>query len=418
MSGVLVATLLMVAVGFGMGLERFVVGEPAMSSQRHEELTDLEAFETLVLTYDTIREQYVGSDDITDEELIWGAATGMVEALGDTGHSRFLTPDEAERERAALSGELIGIGVRVDYTVSPPVVIVPIPDSPAFEAGIRAGDVIVAVDGQSTTDFANPEDAMGILTGDEGTDVTMELIHAGETESYEVTITRQRFKVDSVFWAMLPGDVLWVNITEFQQNTAREFKAALEAGIDLGAKGVILDLRANPGGLVVEQMAVATQLHPSDSVLVQIADSEGNITERMTRGDNGLWQDGPLVVLIDQNSASSAEVVASSVQDNERGILVGQTTVGTGTTLSPVDFPDGSMMWIGVTNFLSADGNVIWHEGIHPDIEVVNEPGVQLSLPYLFDDADISQEQLDEVEDDQLLTGYDEVIRMINEDNS
>ena len=279
----LVAVMLIVAVGAGMGIQRFV-DSSALGAQTYDELTDLDEFATLEETYNIIRENYVMSDDISDEQLIYGASQGMVDALGDEGHSRFLTPDEAQQFVESSRGELVGIGVQLDTTELPLRVIMPIQDSPAAEAGIMAGDVILSVDGTDLTELDSADAATDLIRGEEGTDVTLVLRHEGEAETYEVTLTRARITIESVSWAMLPGDVLWVRISEFSQGTTDGLEAALQEGKSLGAEGVILDLRANPGGLVFEAIGVGSQFQPDDSVLFQQEDSEGDIEEVTTVG--------------------------------------------------------------------------------------------------------------------------------------
>ncbi len=409
------AGLLMIAFGAGMGVDRLAPGMTGSATQRIQNLEDIDEFTVLAETYQIIRENYVQSEDISDQELIYGASRGMVDALGDEGHSRFMDPAEAARYLEMRRGSFVGIGISVDSTVNPPRVIMPYQNSPAFHAGIRQGDVILAVDGVSATDAEDPMTVVNLIGGDEGTDVTIELRHEGDIDSYTVTITRARIELDPTSWAMMPNGVLWVRLQSFNTGASEGLAEALRAGHELGARGVILDLRANPGGLAVEALAVGTQLQQDGTVLYQTQDAEGRVDQVMAVGDAGEWQDGPLVVLIDNDSASASEVVSSGVQDNGRGPLIGQTTFGTGTTIIPVDVSDGSIVMIGISLWLSPDGNVIWHRGVEPDIEVENEPGVQMALPYLFDDNEVTDQHLAAMEDVQLLTAYDEVIGIIED---
>ncbi len=410
----LVATMLLVAVGAGIGIDRYVLEFTPAGAQSGSELVDSEAFTILEETYNVIREDYVLAEEFTDEDLIYGASRGMVDALGDEGHSRFLDPEEAESFELSSRGELVGIGIQVDTEQSPPRVIMPIQNSPAFEAGIRAGDLILAVDGVDTTEFADGEESLTAIRGEEGTDVTLELIHEGEVDSYEVTLTRARIIVESISWAMLPDDVLWVRISEFSSGTTEDLKTALQEGKALGARGVILDLRANPGGLVFEAIGVGSQFQPDGSVLFQEQDGEGEMREVSSVGTAGEWQEGPLVVLIDGDSASAAEITSSSIENNDRGILVGQTTFGTGTVLLPMGLSDGSMVLIGTEMWLTAEGDVIWHEGVPPTIEIANEPGVQVTLPFTYDDNEVTADQFAELQDDQLLTAFEEITEQIS----
>jgi len=410
---VMTAVLVLVALGAGMGLERYFVADSVFGSQRHDALEDIDEYDTLATTYDLIRENYVQSDEISDEELIWGASEGMMDALGDEGHSTFLNPTEAADYYEQTSGSFVGIGVRIDTEVVPPQIIMPIAGSPAQEAGIRQNDELLAIDGAPYSEFQDMEVFTDLIGGDRGTDVVLELRHFGEAESYEVTITRDRIILDTVFWAMLPNNVLWLRIDGFEDGTGDDVIAALQEGKRLGAEGVLLDLRANPGGLIVEEIKVINQFVEEGAVITIREDASGNETETVVEDEEGEWREGPLVVLIDGNTVSAAEVTTSAIVDNDRGISVGQTTFGTGTSLALIDLDDGSLIFMGVEMWLRPNGEAIWHVGLDPDIAVENEPGVPIALPYLFDDNVVTDAQFSEMEDDQLLTGYDEVMNEI-----
>jgi carboxyl-terminal processing protease len=406
--------LIVVTLGAGMGLERFIVADSVIGSQQREELADVESFETLEQVYAYIREYYVLSDDISDEELIWGAATGMMDALGDEGHSRFLTPDEAREEDEQAEGSFVGIGIQSNSEVSPPQVNFPYEGSPAFEAGLRGGDEILAIDGVSYTEFETSRDFLDTIAGEAGTDVEMELRHSGDVETYTVTITRAEIEIKTVSTAMLPDNVLWVRISAFEWGTSDDLVQALREGKRDGAESMVLDLRGNPGGWVDEQVKVAEQFFEPGTVVAQTQDAEGNITERETVAEAGEWRDQPVVVIIDENSASSSEVLAAMIMDHERGISVGQRTFGTGTTVMPIDLGDGSRVWIGIDMWLTPGGAVVWHVGLEPTIQIVNEPGTPLSLPYLFDE-ELTEDELLATNDDQLLVAVAMVLDVAEE---
>ena len=394
--------LTMLMLGAGMGLERFIVADSVIGSQQREEFADLESFETLEQVYAYIREYYVLSDEISDEELIWGAASGMMDALGDEGHSYFLTPDEADEQDEQDQGSFVGIGIQSNSEVSPPQVNFPYEDSPAFEAGIRGGDEILTIDGRSYTEFETSRDFLDTIAGEEGTDVEMELRRADGVETYTVTITRAEIEIKTVSAAMLPDNVLWVRVSAFEWGTSADLERALRQGKRLGAETLVLDLRGNPGGWVDEQVAVAEQFFEPGTVVAQTQDAEGNITERHTQEEDGQWRDLPVVAIIDENSASSSEVLAAMFMDHERGISVGQRTFGTGTTVMPIDLADGSRIWIGFDMWLTPNGTVVWHVGLEPTISIANEPGTAMSLPYLFD-GELTEDELLATNDDQLL---------------
>lgn len=406
---VVMAAMLLIGVGAGVGIDRYLLEFSLAGAQSVEELEDLDEYGILSETYRLIRENYVESDEVTDEQLIYGASRGMIDALGDEGHSTFLDPEEAEVFEASSRGELIGIGIQIDTEVSPPVVIMPIQGSPAYEAGIEQGDEILAVDGVDTTELDSPEDVGNLIRGEEGTDVTLELRHEGEEETYEVTITRARIKVDPVSWAMLPNDILWIRLSEFSSGATEGVQEALREGKSLGAKGVILDLRMNPGGLVFEAIGVGSQFLPNDSILYQEEDVDGEITEVRTVGSNGEWQEGPLVVLINGDSASASEIISSSIRDNGRGLLIGETTFGTGTVLLPFELEDGSMAVLGTELWLTAEGEEIWKKGVDPNLEVELDPEADVAFPYTYEDNEVSEEAFAALADNQLTTAHEEI---------
>lgn len=414
MRALVTAAMLFLAVGAGVGIDRYLLEfSPAGAQSEQETLPDVEEFGILDDTYELIRQNYVESDEVTDEQLVYGASRGMIDALGDEGHSTFLDPEEAVAFEASSRGELIGIGIQIDTEVSPPVVILPIQGSPAFEAGIQPGDEILTVDGVDTTEVDSLEDVGNLIRGDEGTDVTLELRHEGEEKTYEVTITRARINVDPVSWAMLPEDILWIRLSEFSSGATEGVQEALREGKSRGAKGVILDLRANPGGLVFEAIGVGSQFLPDGSILYQEQDAEGNTKEVRTIGSNGEWQEGPLTVLVNDNSASAAEIVSSSIRDNERGEVVGVTTFGTGTVLFPFQLNDGSLAVLGTELWLTADGEEIWKKGVEPTIEVVLDPEADVAYPYTYSDNVVPENVFSTLPDNQLTTAYDEARKAV-----
>ncbi|HYJ13204.1 MAG TPA: S41 family peptidase [Thermomicrobiales bacterium] len=404
-----VSGLVVACIGAGVGIDRVLLESPEAGAQDGAGLTNVDTFQVLEETYDVIRESYVRSDDISDEDLIYGAAAGMVDALGDTGHSRFLTPEDAQRFMDNTSGELVGIGVNIDSSELPLRVIMPIQNSPALEAGIEAGDLIVGINGESLSEIDNVETALTKLRGEEGTNVTLTIEREGQA-NFDVEITRSRITIEPVSWAMMPGDVLWVRIDQFSAGTTDALVDALQQGKDRGAKGLLLDLRANPGGLVSEALGVAGQLQPGGNVLYQEENAAGAIEKVLVPEGDGLWQDLPIVVLIDGDSASAAEITASSLADNGRATLVGETTRGTGTVLLPTELSDGSFVLIGTELWLTANGEVIWHQGVEPTIDVEMDEAQMAELPYTFIDQQMPESSLTASGDAQLVAAHAQLL--------
>jgi carboxyl-terminal processing protease len=398
------AGVLFVTFGAGVGVERsgLIDGHNAGASSS---LTDLPEFQTLQQTWDLIHSDYIDESSIDDTALIYGAAAGMVDALGDTGHSTFLTPDEAQAFQESSRGELIGIGIQVDYTTGRPVVVSPIDGSPAKEAGVQSDDVVTAVDGKSTESMSQV-DLFKLLRGDEGTSVQVTFERPSENRSYTVTLERRKIEIAPVTWGMLPGGVAMIRISQFSVGATDGVKQALTDVKQRGASAVVLDLRDNPGGLVFEAIGVASQFLPEGKPIYQFEDRGGEALPINTTGI-GLGTDLPMAVLINHGSASAAEIVASALRDNDRAPLIGETTFGTGTVLSPLELKDGSMLVLGTALWLTPKGEQLWHIGVAPTVEVDLPSDVTPLHP--SDQGDITADQLNSSGDAQLMRAFDDL---------
>lgn len=392
----------------GAGMDRVLV-EVGEASDRFSNTSN---YSVIGETYDAIRENYVLQQDFTDEDLVWGAASGMVDTLGDTDHSVFLTPDEANDFLDSVGGSFVGVGINYNVVGDLPVINYPIKNSPAMEAGILPGDTLIMVDGIDLRDpDVDVEETLNNIRGEEGSQVTLTLIHQGETEPYEVTITRAAIEVDPIEYAMLPDGTLWLRLSGFSNGASKRLVAGLEWGQQQGMTGVILDLRGNGGGYVNEARAIVGQFLPEGTPMLQKMDAAGNVETITTTSRNGVYREGPLVVLVDQYTASAAEITSSALQEHGRAEVVGVTTAGTGTVLLPFEMSDGSMALLGVELFLTGEGNDIYHVGVVPDHEVefsVN-PSEYASFPalLLIDGGEMDQAAFDALEDPQLHFAFD-----------
>ena len=327
-------------------------------------------FETLQQVWDLIHDKFADPDAVNDESLLYGAAHGMVASLGDTGHSTFLDPEEAKSFRASLSGELVGLGISIEYQDGEPVIVAPIKDSPAEKAGLLPGDVIVEIDGIATLGMSDAE-VTSHLRGDAGTPVTLTIERNGESDLLKITVTRARIALDPVTWALLPNGLALVQLHEFSTDSGNQLKKALKDIVARGnVHGIVLDLRNNPGGLVNEAITVAGQFMPEGSTVYIEQDRDGTESSVNTIGNDGPALDLPVVVLINRASASAAEMIAGSLRDNGRALLVGERTYGTGTVVSTFDLDGGSALALGTSFWLTPDGELAWKVGIVPDVEV------------------------------------------------
>jgi carboxyl-terminal processing protease len=330
--------------------------------------------------WQVISNHYVDRAAVTDETFTYGAISGIVDALGDTGHSRFLTPEMVEAQHNYTAGEFEGIGAYVETRDGATVIVSPIDNTPAQAAGLLPGDIILAVDGEDVT-MLPLGDVVARILGPAGTEVTLTIFTPASGTTRDVALRRARIELQNVTWAQLPGTtVAQVRISGFSTDVGADLQQALLDIEAAGLTGVILDLRNNPGGLLSEAINVASQFLPQGTAVLERQDAQGAISvEKAVAGGAGLEM--PLVVLINQGSASASEIVAGALQDNGRAPLVGETTFGTGTVLKEFDLSDGSAMLLATEQWLTPSGRVIWHLGVAPDTEVVLPIGTLLLLP-------------------------------------
>jgi carboxyl-terminal processing protease len=375
-------------------------GQPTPGTTPSGQPAQLEGFGIFWDALSIIRASFVGRAEIDDQTLVYGAIRGMVEALGDTGHSVFLTPEEVEAEQNSLGGEVVGIGVLLGERDGGIVIVSVIPQGPADDAGIRAGDRVLSVDGRSVEGLA-PEQVAGNVRGDAGSTVEIVLERPSSGERLELSIVRERLRVPAADWAMVPGtDIGLLRLFQFSTGSANDLRDARDAAITAGAGRLILDLRGNPGGYV-DQAVNVTSLFVADQTVYIRELASGERIPVPTNNNAYSATDLPLVVLIDENTASSAEITAGAIQSNGRAQLVGTTTFGTGTVLLSFDLPDGSSVRLAVERWLTPEGELIFGKGIAPDVEVTLGPSDVPVEPQALDG--LTPEQLQELGDPQLL---------------
>jgi carboxyl-terminal processing protease len=330
--------------------------------------------------WDTLHKDYVGASDLNDRALIYGAINGMTDAVGDTGHTSFLTPEERAARAKDLSGSFVGIGVRLDVASDKfPVIVSVFDGSPAAKAGLKAGQEIIAVDGK-TTEGHTLGDVAGWVRGEAGSTVTIKARTGTTGTGQDYPIVRAEVAVSAVSWTLVPGTkTALLRLDQFSHGSANELKAALVAIEDAGADRIILDLRGNPGGYVNEAEGVASQFLSNGEVYVERAADGHETRHDVTAG--GIATKLPLVVLVDAGTASSSEIVTGALQDAGRGQIVGIKTYGTGTVLGEFPLSDGSALRVGTVEWLTPKGRQIWHQGITPDVVVERASDVEAVDP-------------------------------------
>lgn len=321
---------------------------------------DKDKYAKLDEVYQQLDENYYKEAD--DEALIDGACKGLVEALGDP-YSAYMTETEYKNWANTLQGEYFGIGVTFTEDKSGQFIVVSVQeDSPAVSAGIEAGDIILKADGKT---YDSLDLMANAIKGKEGTEVEVTYQHDGEEKT--VTLTRKKIEQHSVSSEMLDDKTAYINITSFISNTSDDFKAALEEVESAGADKLVLDLRDNGGGLLTSCIEVADEFL-DEGVVVYV---EGKDKKRSEYTAEDGKTDIETVVLVNENSASAAEILAAALQDNGFK-LVGQTTFGKGVIQSTVEFDDGSALKLTIMQYFSPKGNVIHEKGVTPDYEITN----------------------------------------------
>jgi len=336
-------------------------------------------FGTLNEVVELLLRDYVNREQLDEQVLYQAAIKGMLDSLSDTG-TYYVDPSTLLR-RAASSGSFEGIGATVSQQNNEIVIIRPYPDSPAETAGIKPGDVILSVDGESTEGWSTDKAVLRIR-GPKGSTVTVGVRHL-DGSTAELAIERDEVLVDSISTAPPGGslrdatgaevtDIAYVRISEFGQRTPQEVEDALRDVESSGKTGLIIDVRVNPGGLLIETVDTADLFLDSGVILIEQDRDNNENTHRARSG--GVATEIPIVVLADEFSASGAEVLAAALQDNGRATVIGETTYGKGTVNVPQPLDDGGALYVTIRHWLTPNGVQIDEVGITPDIYIAPGP--------------------------------------------
>jgi carboxyl-terminal processing protease len=357
--------LLVVALLLTTALGAYAYGRsqsPAAIGER-----DRESLALYAEALDTVRDDYVDQEAIDPEKQTYGAIEGMLDTLGDEGHTRFLTPEEREQNREGLSGTYEGVGIEVEHRDDKVVVVVPIEGSPADRAGVESGDVVVAVDGESVREEGVSE-IVEEIRGPEGTGVKLTVLRGGEERVFD--LERAEIEQLVVSWTLIPeSDVAHMRLASFSDDSAEKLAQAFEEARAAGAHRFILDLRNNAGGRLDQAVRMAGNFLEPGSVVYLLEDASGGREEIEVEG-GAEPIDAPMAVLVNEGTASSSEILAGALRDNDRATVIGEKTFGTGTVLSEFVLRDGSAILLGVAEWLTPDGDFIRETGIAPDVEV------------------------------------------------
>ncbi len=319
--------------------------------------------------WDTIDQHYVDRKAVNYKNMAYGAIGSMVDSLHDTGHSRFLTPQQIQSENQQLSGTYKGFGLYLSYDAQRKLVIISstIPGSPAEKAGFKRGDAIIAIDGQDVKGKDIP--TVSAILGSKPTSTAITVQRAGVAQSVTIKVTRAVITVQNVLMHYIPeSHIAHIQIVQFADGVTDQLKSSLTEAKKLGAKKIILDLRDNPGGYLQSAIDTASYFVPKGNVLLE-QDSTGQQTPVPVTG-NTIDTTSTIVILTNKNTASAAEIVSGALHDNGRATIIGETTFGTGTVLEQYSLSDGSAILLGTQEWLTPKGKFIRDNGIHPDITV------------------------------------------------
>jgi carboxyl-terminal processing protease len=394
--GFLLALSLVLAVGAGVLVDRHLLLDGIPADSREE-------FHLMAQAWNLIDHFYVDRSAARHAAMTYGAINGMVDALGDTNHSTFLSRSQAKMAGSAVQGKLVGIGIEILTSNHQAVVVAPIEGSPAQQAGVRAGDVILQVDGKTVSGLSMSQ-LSSRITGEAGQPVALTVMNPRDKRKREINIERASIKLNNVSWKRLPGtDIAHVRIAIFSDGETADLHKALLDIKRQGLKKLVLDLRNNPGGALDEAIGTASQFLASGNVLWE-KDATGKLTPLPVQ-PGGAAPDLPMAVLINAGSASDSEIVAGALHDAKRAVLIGETTFGTGTVLSEFTLSDGSALLLAVEEWLTPDKHSFWHKGIDPDVRVELPLSGTILRPTM--ERELTAENIQESKDAQLLRAID-----------
>jgi carboxyl-terminal processing protease len=327
-------------------------------------------------TWQVVEREFYDKSQVDHQKLIYGAIKGMVDAVGDP-YTIYQTPAQREVSDTDLRGSFDGIGIQVDMKDNRLTVVAPIEGSPAEAAGFRPGDIVLGVDGKSLSG-KTLNDTVGLIRGPRGTPVTLTVLRQGTPDPIEITVVRAEIKLKSVRARMLDDQVGYLRISSFSATTGNEMAAAVKNLIEQKPRGMIVDLRNNPGGYLSASVEASAQfVNPGTVVLFQQSGNGDRKTYRTEGG--GTAAEVPIVVLINKGSASASEIMAGALRDNGRAFLVGEKSFGKGTVQNVHELSDKSGLRVTTAQWLTPAEKPIQGVGLVPDEEIVLPPTATIS---------------------------------------
>ncbi len=323
-------------------------------------------FEPFWEAWQVVHERFV-NQPVDEEAMMRGAISGMLDALGDP-HTSYMDPDQYSQLNSTLQGEYEGIGAEVDTSTKPLTIVSPFPGSPAEKAGLKPGDAVLAIDGKDVSSL-DGNLVIRQIKGPAGSKVNLTIARPGQAETFDVEVTRAQINLPNQESRMLEGNVAYIRLYTFSTDTARDLRTALRTLLKQNPKGLILDLRYNGGGFLNSSIDVASEFIKS-GVIVTEEYGDGS-QEKLNAQGGGLATEIPLVVLVNEGTASASEIVAGAIQDYGRGQLVGVTTFGKGSVQLPVELKNNEgVIRVTIARWLTPNGRQINDVGLEPDVVV------------------------------------------------
>ncbi len=365
-----IAAIAFVGSGFALG---FRYGEMFPRNITVSELSDTSSgqpstvdFGTFWQAWDVINKNYLRASNIKTQDEVYGAVSGLVNSLNDP-YSMFFSPKDNEKFQEDVQGNFGGIGVEIGMKKNQLVVVAPLKDTPGSRAGLKPGDLILKVNATSTDGMAVDE-AVNLIRGPQGTDVTLSIFRDGWDKPKDFKITRAIITVPTLDMTMKDG-IADIQLYEFNANADYLFRNAANKVLSQGAKGIILDLRNNPGGYLDVAVDLGGWFFEPKTLVVKEEDKTGGGESLYAQG-NGALKDIPVVVLINGGSASASEILAGALRDNRNVKLIGEKSFGKGTVQQLIPLRDGSTVKLTIAHWVLPSGKILENGGLVPDIEV------------------------------------------------
>ncbi len=348
-------------------LTTFVVGSlqfsPSAFAKQKDHYLNLQLFAKVL---NLVQKYYV--EEVDTKKLIYGGIKGMLQELDP--HTNFLPPDIYEEFENETSGKFGGLGIEITVQEGILTIISPIEDTPAWKAGLNAGDKIVSINGNSTKGLSLAESAQ-MMRGDKGSEIVLGIVRDGVKGKKDFSIKRGTIKIKSVKYTDLGNGYSYIRLTSFIENSSRDIEKVLQqvTKSDKKIKGLILDLRRNPGGLLDQAIKISDFFLDKGTIVSTIGRDKEN-KKVVTASETGSYTDFPIVVLINEYSASASEIVAGALKDNKRALVMGKRSFGKGSVQSVVKMGDGSGLKMTVARYYTPSGISIQAEGITPDVKI------------------------------------------------